>query len=349
MVTVSHPGALEPTDSTRAGNARPIAALLLLSPIIGEVLNGATRLSFMFALIPEIMVWGCGTLIIRELTRRWRGGILTMVLLGLALAIAEEFIIQQTSLAPLPWLDSATPYGRLWGVNWVYFLSMLGYETVWVVLVPVLVVELIYPLRRAQPWLRTRGMVIAAAVFLLGSFIAWFLWIKQARPNVFHVPDYQPPTLTLLLGLAAIAALGFAARALRNSDAHSPTAHAAKSPWIVGVTAIAFGVPWYILIVLAFVPDVGVPFWIAMAVGVAWATAAFLVLRDWAFGAGWGPMHGWALAFAALLVNMSCGFLGSNYWPAIDVYAKIGMNVVAVLCMLALARRLGGRPGKTTA
>jgi hypothetical protein len=343
MLTASPPDTATSPESARTGNAASVAALLLLSPIIGEVLNGATRLSFIFALIPEVMVWGCGTLIIRELTRRWRGGILTMVLLGLTLAIAEEFIIQQTSLAPLPWLTTQVAYGRLWGVNWLYFLSMLGYETVWVVLVPVLVVELIYPSRREEPWLRTRGLLVAAGVFLVGSFIAWFLWIKQARPNVFHVPDYQPPAPTLLLGLAAIAALVWAAHAFRHS--HSRAGRAAKSPWVAGVTAILFGVPWYILIVLAFVPPVGVPFWVPMAAGIAWAVAAFLLLRDWAFGAGWGPMHGWALAFAALLVNMSCGFLGSNYWPAIDVYAKIVMNVIAVLCMLALARRLGGRSG----
>ena len=332
-------------ESSRRGNAAPVAALLLLSPIIGEVLNGATKLSYMFALVPEVMVWGCGTLIIRELTRRWRGGILTMVLLGLTLAIAEEFIIQQTSLAPLPWLTTQVAYGRLWGVNWIYFLSMLGYETVWIVLVPVLVVELIYPGRREEPWLQAHGMFVAAGVFVAGSFIAWFLWIKQALPNVFHVPDYQPPVLMLLLGVAAIAVLGWAAYALRNSHARPRAAGTAKSPLVVGLTAVAFGVPWYILIVLVFVPPIAVPFWIPMAIGIVWAIAAFRVLRDWAFGPGWTPMHGWALAFAALLVNMGCGFLGSSYWLPIDVYAKIVMNVIAFLCMLALARRLGRRSG----
>ena len=338
MVTVS-------SESGRSSNAAPVAALLLLSPVIGEVLNGATRLSYIFALIPEVMVWGCGTLIIRELTRRWRGGILTMVLLGLALAIAEEFIIQQTSLAPLPWLTSHVIYGRLWGVNWIYLLSMLGYETVWIVLVPVLVVELIFPERRDEPWLRSRGMLVATGVFVVGSVIAWFLWIKQARPNVFHVPVYQPPALMLLLGLAAIAVLGWAAYALRNSHPRPRGDSKAKSPLVVGATAVVFGVPWYILIVLVFIPPIAVPFWIPMAAGVVWAIAAFRVLRDWVFGPGWGPMHGWALAFAALLVNMGCGFLGSEYWLPIDVYAKIVMNVIAVLCMLALARRIGRRSG----
>ncbi|HTE49772.1 MAG TPA: hypothetical protein VK698_02780, partial [Kofleriaceae bacterium] len=115
----------------------PVLTLLLLAPIVGEVLSGATRLSYIIVLIPEIMVWGCGALLVREAVRRWRGGWISMLVLGLALAVAEELVIQQTSLAPLPWLGDLPAYGRVWGVNWVYFLFMLGYEATWIVLVPV--------------------------------------------------------------------------------------------------------------------------------------------------------------------------------------------------------------------
>ena len=80
----------------------PIWTLLILAPVIGEVLSGSTRLSVLFVLIPEIMVWGGGALLCRELVRRWRAGATSLLLLGLALSIAEEFIIQQTSIAPLP-------------------------------------------------------------------------------------------------------------------------------------------------------------------------------------------------------------------------------------------------------
>jgi hypothetical protein len=38
----------------------PVVTLLILAPVVAEVLSGATRLSFIFVLIPEIMVWGCG-------------------------------------------------------------------------------------------------------------------------------------------------------------------------------------------------------------------------------------------------------------------------------------------------
>ena len=136
-----------------------IWTLLLLAPVIGEVLSGSTRLSFLFVLIPEIMVWGGGALLCRELVRRWRAGAVSLLLLGLALSIAEEFIIQQTSLAPLPFAGANAAYGRYFGVNWIYFLFMLGYESVWVVLVPVQVTELCFPARRELPWLSLRAII----------------------------------------------------------------------------------------------------------------------------------------------------------------------------------------------
>jgi hypothetical protein len=323
--------------------AAPVIALLLLAPIIGEVLSGATRLSYLFVLVPQIMVCGCGALLIREVTRRWKGGILTFVLLGLALAVAEEFVIQQTSLAPLPWLTAQIPYGRAWDVNWIYFLYMLGYETVWIVLVPILVVELLYPSHRTTPWLRTRGLVIAGAFFIVGSFIAWYLWVVQARVQVFKAAVYHPPATVLVIGLLIIVALTFAAYTLRRNRPAPAAAVKAPHAATVAAAAILLGLPWYVLIILVFVPTPAVPFSVWMAAGIAWALGAYWLLVRWAHATGWSAMHDWSLAFGALLVNMGGGYLGSNYWPPMDVYAKILFNIVAVICMLMLARRLRHR------
>src|SRR5579863_7404963 len=80
----------------------PIWTLIVVSPFIAEVLSGSTRLSVIFVFIPEVLTWGIGALLARELVRRWRAGGVSLLLLGLALSIAEEFVIQQTSLYPLP-------------------------------------------------------------------------------------------------------------------------------------------------------------------------------------------------------------------------------------------------------
>jgi len=317
--------------------------LLLLSPFIGEVLSGATRLSFLFAYLSEIMVWGCGALLIREVVRRWQGTWTTMLPLAMALSVAEEFVIQQTSLAPMPWLGSTPAYGRIWGVNWIYLLFMLAFESVCITLVPVQIVELIYPEHRTEPWLRTRGIAITSVVFAAGSFVAWFLWVKIARMQVFHMPDYKPPMITMMLGTLAIGILAAISYRLRGpAKVGAAPYHRAPSPWLVLPVTLLLGFPWYILMVLLFAP-LRPALWIPIAAALVWAVITILLLRYWAAASGWGELHEWALSFGVLLVSMTAGFLGSNVWPMTDLIFKLVLNVLAVAGMLMLARRIKKR------
>ncbi len=144
----------------RRGSA-PVVVLLLLAPIVSELLFGTTRITTIFVLLPQIGTWGCAALLIRELARRRRLSGMAILLLGMALAVAEECIIQQTSLAPLVGTSADHVYGRTIGVNWVYFLWALVYESVWAVVIPIQLAELIFPDRRQEPWLGNRGLILS--------------------------------------------------------------------------------------------------------------------------------------------------------------------------------------------
>ena len=191
------------TTTLAPSNASRILTLLVLAPLIGEVLSGATRLSFLFVFIPEVMVWGCGALISRELVRRWRRR--DQFAHARPRLVCSRIIHHPANLSGVTSLaridDNVRPS---MGVNWLYFLFMLGYESVWIVLVPVQLTELIFPERRRDPWLKNRGLIISSFVFLLGSFLAWFLWTQRARPLTYHVAPYQPARLLLFLGALAI-------------------------------------------------------------------------------------------------------------------------------------------------
>ena len=335
-----------PAHSTQPGSrwqrVGPIVTLLVLSPVIGELMSGATRLSYIFALVPEIMVWGCGTLIIRDVVRRWRGGWTSMLLLGLGLSIAEEFIIQQTSLAPLPWLEASPAYGRVWGVNWPYFLFMLGYEAVWIVLVPVQLTELLFPERRHESWLRRSGIAISSIVFAAGALIAWFVWTQQARPRVFHVPAYHPPAEAILAGALAMVLLIASAYMARRAF-QGPISGKAPRYWIVGSCAFLMGLPWYLLMVLVFGPVRQLPLLIPLLAAPAYAMAVLYVVQRWSLSSQWQDMHRWALCLGALMVCMAGGFLGAGYWPLMDIIAKVVLNLAAIVSMGWLARRIAMR------
>ncbi len=222
---------------------------------------------------------------------------------------------------------------------------MLAFESVCITLVPVQIVDLIFLERRKEPWLRTRGMVIASVVFALGALLAWFLWVKIARIQVFHVPDYKPPMVTFVLGLIAIVVLVLISYALRGPrDARAAGSYQALSPWLVLPSTLLLGFPWYILMVLVFVPRPHpLALWIPVTATIAWAAMTILLLRRWAGVVGWGEMHEWALSFGVLLVCMTAGFLGSSLWPKMDVIFKLVLNLLAVAGMVALALRIRQR------
>jgi hypothetical protein len=263
-----------------------------------------------------------------------------MLLLGFTLSLAEEIFIQQTSLAPLPWLNTAT-YGRAVGVNWIFLLFMLVYESVWVVLVPVQMVELLYSRRRSEPWLRTRGLIVTCFLFVFGSCIAWYAWIKRARPMVFHVPPYHPSPFAFVAGFVVMVALVAAALSLRAPQ--EPAARSAPSPAAIFLVVLALGLPWWLLLVIEFSnqPVLSmVPFMVPMIGGIAWGTLALMLIRRWSSSASWNAMHRYACVFAAMLVCMTGGALSASSWLRVDQIAQIVFDAGAIGGMIALGMSL---------
>lgn len=338
--------------STATASAPPVQVrhrgaiwtLLLLAPIISEVLSGSTRLSFLFALLPEILCWGCGALLARELVRRWRAGATSLFLLGLALSIAEEFVIQQTSLAPLPFPGANAAYGRYLGINWLYFLFMLGYESVWVVLVPVEVTELLIPAQRHEPWLSTRGLLVTVIAFLIGCRVAWYGWTQRVLPSM-HVAPYHPPLVTTASGLMAIGAL-MALAFLVRAQGHPglSASRRVRSLWLTAIAAWAFGTGWWGLMTLVFSPHPRISAPAAILVGLVWAMAGLGLFSYWSTGSGWTNMHRWAAAFGATLSCMLPSYGSLAGWSKRDLIFKILVNLVAVIWLLMLARSIRRRP-----
>jgi hypothetical protein len=309
--------------------AGPVWTLLLLAPTIAEVLSGSTRTSILFVLIPEVMVWGVGALMCRELVRRWRAGGISLLLLGLALSVAEEFLIQQTSIAPLPFPGAHADYGRMWGLNLVWLLFMLGFESVWVVVVPVQVTELIFPSRREQPWLRRGGWIACGIVFPVGCFLAWFGWTQQARTRMGAAP-YRPPPGMIVGGLAAIVFLIALAYTMRNSG--RPVADGRTAPaWLAGLVALVMGAAWFELLGQVFMPQPATTAGYALAAGAVWALAALVLFTWWTSRREWIDMHRFSVCWGATLACQAMPYITIATWPKIDVMGKVIFDVAAVI------------------
>lgn len=315
---------------------RPALTLIVVAPLLAEVLPGSTRLSSLFVFPIEMCVWGGGSLLIRYAVRRQRLGWLNMLLLAVALAIAEECLIQQTSLAPLVLQLKGQVYARAWGVNYVYFLWALLNEVVFVVFLPIYLVELIYWDRREGVWINRAGLAVAVSFFLIGSYLAWYTWTQIARPNVFHVPAYKPPVEAILMAVATIGILIYAALGpFRHQLARQSALLSPPPPWLVGIFAALWVVVLYGLVLLSFGIAPSFPAWAAVSVGLMLAASALLLPR-WTANPGWQRSHQFAVIYGTMLGSMTAGFIGFIGATPADLYFKIAVDALAVALMVAL-------------
>ncbi|NIA53862.1 hypothetical protein HAV22_09390 [Massilia sp. TW-1] len=320
--------------------AAPALLMMILAPTFTELLLGGTRLSTLIAFPPvllmEILVWGGGAVLLRGLARKLKLGWSSLLLFALALAVAEEFVIQQTSLAPLVIQIKGVEWGRAGGINYVYALWALVYEAAWVVLFPTLVAELVFPDRRDGTWLSTPMAVVLAILFVLGAIMAWFAWTHIARVKTFHLPLYNPTRVELGAGIAVI--VGLIAWGIQFPPAFG-RAWRPASPAVVAGLGGLWGVLWFLLAVLAFgiAPQLSAP--AVFAAGAAVLLIVVLVLPRWTSHAAWSQRHSYFLFAGALTGAMLISFLGFRDAAREDIVFKLVTNAIALLLMFFLGRR----------
>ena len=64
-----------------------------------------------------------------------------------------------------------TVFGRSFGINWFWAVVVCGYHVVWSVLVPIAVVECLFPQRIRSAWLSIRGSALVAVLFGFGAAV----------------------------------------------------------------------------------------------------------------------------------------------------------------------------------
>jgi hypothetical protein len=154
---------------------RGILLLLFLPPVLGELLSGnAPPLRFFSPgwLVVFVLLYGCGTLLIREAVARWRLQ-WSVLFLAVAYGIVEEGLTTKAIFNP-QWQGTGTlsGYGMFWGVQWVWAIGVTFFHATVSTLIPITIVERLWPSARHSPLLGKVGLGLAlggfAAITLLG-------------------------------------------------------------------------------------------------------------------------------------------------------------------------------------
>jgi hypothetical protein len=308
----------------------PVLALALLSPFVAEVLFGATPLSRLASLPPLILLYGGGAVLIRELARRIGPGWDRIAWLAAAYALVEEGLVMQTLFSP-DLFGAAACGGRLLGVNWVWTEALIGYHMVWSIIIPIALVETLFPERRAQPWLGRKGIAIALACYLLGAVAIGITFRRIITPH------FRAST-TLLACTADVSAclIAWALFKPRNSPSSAAGAQggSAPSPWIAGSLTFVAASFWIQLFMLRQPLSSGwiVLFPMLFEAFLAWR---FVVLvRRWAQpGCCWTDRHQHALVTGALAASI---LYGAKVIAVAAPFDRLGQAVCGILTLTLL-------------
>jgi hypothetical protein len=310
----------------------PALALFLLAPAIGELLSGSSPPFEFFnpiSLFLLCLMYGGGALLVREAVFRWKQGWLSMLLLGAAYGIAEEGLACKSFFDP-GWMDVGIlgSYGRFGGVNWIWTIELTAFHAVFSIAASIILVTLLFPEKKNEPWLSDRGLILAGTGFaFIIPFCYWFL-----------TPYRPPPGLIVGAALVALVLVLLAWKLPRPFPWERLFGLAREQPasvrWFFG-----FGLAWTSLLfffswIFAWLSPSATLTGIAMLA--FFALSGILLARKAGYGHNWSDLHRHGLVAGSLGFFVFLGMI-------LELGGVRGMSAAAavfVLLLLWLRRRL---------
>ena len=299
---------------------KPIIFLLLVAPFTGEVLSTSTPLFALvnpLILIPLMLLYGLGALIIREFLVKWKKGLISLLLWGAAYGIIEEALILRSVFNPNWTTGDLMVYGRVWGINCVWTIGVVIYHMLFSITTPIMLSHLAFPEVAKENWLGRKTLLISIFLF---SFVA--------APLFYHISSYNQPIIQYTLFAVITVLLIFLGKKTHSVESSElptlPTSTRKIFFW--GAT---------------FTPLFFLTQFIAQKAGIPWPiTAIFLILWPifiiWRIDPSFGIKFQWSpkqkLAFIAGIVSFLLYFM-----PLISA-DPIGQSVASAITLTILAK-----------
>ncbi|GHO42141.1 hypothetical protein [Ktedonospora formicarum] len=306
-----------------------VLVLIVIAPLVAEVLSGSTPITQPGLLLVDLVIYGPGALLIRELVRRRHRGWASILLMGVAYGLVEEGLALQSLFDPT-YATVALWGARFFGVNWVYTSVVLTWiHPLWSVAIPIVLAEFLFPAQRALPSLGRFGLVATSVWYILGVVLLAFF----ART----ISSYSVPPL--VSGVVIVIALMLVVNALFLLPRQRPrTQRSDQFPKPFGILLfsgmsafLALGIPallWRPFPMLTQFPLVLVPLLAPPVI------ALILIWRfvDWARSSSWNDRHLLALVSGMLIAHSAVGALLFSK----TVVERVALAVMGLLMVIFL-------------
>jgi hypothetical protein len=118
-----------------------------------------------------VALYGSGALLIREASIRWRKRWATVLLLGGAYGVGEEGFAAKTMIDPNSPIIGNQAYSHWMGINWVPMAALTIFHAAFSIMVPIFLVELLFPETKGRRLLGNLGLAITMVVYGLTVFV----------------------------------------------------------------------------------------------------------------------------------------------------------------------------------
>jgi hypothetical protein len=273
-----------------------------------------------------VLLYGCGALLIREVTLRTGRGWPTILLLGAAYGVIEAGIVDQAMFNPSfeGWeFQAITPVPPLGISAWYAWTFVVGHS-VWSIAVPIALVELLFPARARTPWLGRVGLVLTAAGYVAGCVVIGRF--VNGSERFLASPSQLAGAAAVGLGLVALA---FACR---------PVTRPVGNGWVPRPPHLGLN-----LFLALGVYQVRPESWAGLLFGIAWLALLAGLMFWFARQRSWGPPHQLALVAAALGTYAWLGFVLTSLVEPGDPVRWAGnlvFTAVALTLVIAAGRRI---------
>ncbi|GHE26409.1 hypothetical protein GCM10017673_30240 [Streptosporangium violaceochromogenes] len=328
------------------GGRRAASLLAVITPVAAELTLGNPPLSRIWLMLLWVPIYGAGTVLIRELVRRCRGGWPSVLLLGVAYGVVEEGLVLQALSSPTMW-GVAGWAPRFLGLNSAYAELNLPYHAVFSVALPILLADLVFPSLRDRPYLGRAGVGVAAVVFVLGGLLLRVTVVTSVDPG-YRAPVAVPAGCVVAVALLAVVALRVLPP-LAPAVSAAPGARgvsAVPGLWVVGVFGVVAGFGYPALLFPfggARQPAFTHGGWVVapMLGAAAGAVLAGWLMRRWTAGGGWTDRHSLCMAGGALAGHTAFGVVAN----AVTLADKLGLSALGLVVSGLLALLGRRRPG----
>jgi hypothetical protein len=182
--------------------------LIFLSTCLAEFLTGSTAplrmLTNPLVFAENAGLYGCGSILIREVAIKWRKRWGTILLLGGAYAVGEEGFAAKTMVDPVGSPVGNQIYNHFAGINWVPLASLTVFHSVFSIGVPLVLLELLFPETKYR---RLTGKLGFGIVMFAYGFTVTILSLWLGNP---YVPSIFATVFLSAYALTFITAAYFA-------------------------------------------------------------------------------------------------------------------------------------------